>query len=48
MYAKWATASMSTWVPYWTNAKYLCRQLRKTCTEIRVVKIGIREIGGES
>ncbi len=35
-----ATASISTWAPYWTSAKALTRHLRKTCTDITVVKIG--------
>jgi hypothetical protein len=35
-----ATASVSTWAPYWTNAKAFTRHLRKTCTDISVVKIG--------
>ncbi|WP_234086781.1 hypothetical protein [Azonexus sp. R2A61] len=37
--ARMATASVSTWAPYWTNAKAFTRQLRKTCTEIQVVTI---------
>jgi hypothetical protein len=39
-----ATASVTTWAPYWNNAKTLCRHLRKTCADIEVVKIGY---GGE-
>lgn len=35
-----ATASFTTWTPYWTNAKAFARQLRKTCTEIEIVSIG--------
>lgn len=35
------TESATTlWYPYWTDPKAFCRQLRKTCTSIEVVKIG--------
>ena len=33
-------ASITTWAPYWTNAKEFCRHIRKTCADIDVVKIG--------
>lgn len=39
-----STASFSTWVPYWTNAKAFTRHLRKTCTEIQVVTIRLQGI----
>ncbi|MCZ7655549.1 MAG: hypothetical protein M5R42_16790 [Rhodocyclaceae bacterium] len=35
-----AANSVSTWMPYWPNAKAFTRHLRKTCTDISVVKIG--------
>jgi hypothetical protein len=38
-FADMATASITTWAPYWTNAKAFTRQLRKTCAEIQVVTI---------
>lgn len=40
MFQRHATASVSTWAPYWTNAKAFTRHLRKTCTDISVEKIG--------
>lgn len=39
-HAKAATARISIWMPYWTNAQSFCRHLRKTCTDLAVVKIG--------
>jgi hypothetical protein len=35
-----AEKSISLWSLYWTNAKAMTRQWRKTCTDITVVKIG--------
>ena len=40
VYQDRVTASVSTWAPYWTNAKAFTRHLRKTCADISVVKIG--------
>lgn len=40
IYRRRTTASVSTWAPYWTNAKAFANRLRKTCTDISVVKIG--------
>ena len=34
------TGSVTHWLPWWTSGKALCRHLRKTCTDIEVVKIG--------
>lgn len=34
--------TLTHWYPYWTSAKAFCRHLRKTCTEIEVVKIGYK------
>lgn len=42
--ARMATASVSIWVPYWTNANAFTRKLRKTCTEIQVVTIRLNGI----
>lgn len=39
-WAQSASATISMWWPYWTNAKAFCRHIRKTCTTIEVVKIG--------
>lgn len=33
-----AEKSISTWAPYWTNAKAFTRHLRKTCTDIVEVR----------
>jgi hypothetical protein len=35
-----AERSISTWAPYWTNAKAFTRHLRKTCADIELVSIG--------
>ena len=35
-----ATKTFSLWRPYWTSTKAFIRHIRKTCTEIEVVKIG--------
>lgn len=39
-YKSVAEAATVIWLPYWTDPKAFCRQLRKTCTSIEVVKIG--------
>lgn len=31
---------LSSWYPYWTSPKAFCRHLRKTCTEIEVIRMG--------
>jgi hypothetical protein len=31
------------WDPYWPTAKPLIRQIKKTCTEIRVLRIGVKD-----
>lgn len=43
-FAKMASERLSTWRPYWTNAKAFTRHLRKTCTDIRLEKVGAREV----
>lgn len=35
-----AARQMSTWTPFWSNPRALCRHLRKTCASVEVVKIG--------
>lgn len=39
-YARKAEASITTWAAYWTNPKLFCRNLRKTCSNIEIIKIG--------
>lgn len=43
-FADMATACITTWAPYWTNAKAFTRHLRKTCTDIQVVTIRLQGI----
>jgi len=38
-YSGVAEKSISTWAPYWTNAKAFTRHLRKTCTDIELVSL---------
>lgn len=38
-YAGVAGKSVSTWAPYWTDAKAFTRHLRKTCTDIELVSL---------
>lgn len=40
IYRERVTASVSVWVCWWTSPKTFTRHLRKTCTDISVVKIG--------
>lgn len=35
-----ATSQSSSLTPFWNNPKAFCRQLRKTCTAVDLVKIG--------
>jgi hypothetical protein len=39
-YAADAKRTISHWWPYWTNPKSFCSHIRKSCTNIEVVKIG--------
>jgi hypothetical protein len=38
--AQRAHAMQVMWSPTWPNAKAFCRHIRKTCTDIRLIKIG--------
>jgi hypothetical protein len=38
--AQRAHAMHVMWSPTWPNAKAFCRHIRKTCTDIRLIKIG--------
>lgn len=38
-----ASASVTSWAPWWNNAKTFCRHIRKTCSDIEIVKIGLGE-----
>jgi hypothetical protein len=38
--AQKAHATLVVWDPAWPNAKVFCRHIRKTCTDIRLIKTG--------